>query len=244
MARHQPLLHVGAGAHFLGAAEQDAHGTLPHLGEQGLLLAIGVGVAHAGDLLPWHAVLHQLGHDVVIHREAPGRRMDPEIGKDELRAPRRRRALPEGGDVGHQGVELGLGHVGGLGREQPGIERQLAAIRGDGQGVILPGFHLASADGLIALHQGVLERVLCLGHRAGDDRGFVALQAWAGQIEHGGGLHVGVAAEHLLELRQVDELGKAAARAQALAVRRDFQGLDHVAEGGGPGVEVGQAALL
>ena len=51
-------------------------------------------------------------------------------------------------------------------------------------------------------------------------------------------LHVGKGAEHHQQFGQVDELGKAAAGFQRLAVGRNLHRLDHFPEGGRPGVEM------
>jgi len=51
---------------------------------------------------------------------------------------------------------------------------------------------------------------LLVGHRAGNDDGLARLQAWPGQIEHLGGLHVGKSPEHLLKFRQIGETGEPA----------------------------------
>ena len=63
-----------------------------------------------------------------------------------------------------------------------------------------------------------------------------------GQVEHLGRLHVGEGAEHLLEFRQVGELGKPAARLSAGAIRGDLHRLHDFAERGRPGVEMFDAA--
>ena len=102
-----------------------------------------------------------------------------------------------------------------VGGEQPGIEGQLAAVGGDGEGVVLPRVHLLRAEPLVALDQLLLDGALLLGHRAGDDGGLAAFQARPRQVEHLGRLHVGEGAEHLLQFRQVGEPGEAAARPQA-----------------------------
>ena len=170
--------------------------------------------------------------------------MNPQIGKDQLGAACGGRALPDGGDVRHQGVDFRVGEVLGRGGEQPGIERQLAPVRGDGEGIILPGLDLPRADRLVARDEGLLDRTLLLGHRAGDDRRLVASEAGARQVQHRGGLHVRVAAEHLLQFRQVGKLRKAAAGPQAGAVRGQFHGVHHLAKGRGPGVKMGEAAGL
>ena len=124
------------------------------------------------------------------------------------------------------------------GREHPCVGGQLAAVGGDGQGVVIPRVDLLRPQPLVAFDQLLLEGVLLLGHRAGDDDGLAAFQARPGQVEHLGRLHVGEGPEHLLEFRQVGEAGEAAARPQACAVGRDFHGVDDFAEGGRPGVEM------
>ena len=86
MCGDEALLDVRPGAHLLRAAEQDAHRALTNLLEQDVLLGVGVGLADGGDLLPGHAVLHQLVHDVLVHRVPPGGGMNPQIGKDQLGA--------------------------------------------------------------------------------------------------------------------------------------------------------------
>jgi hypothetical protein len=52
MQRDQAFLDVGAGAHFLGAADQHADGTVPYFFEECLFLDVGFSVADGGDLLP------------------------------------------------------------------------------------------------------------------------------------------------------------------------------------------------
>ena len=98
------------------------------------------------------------------------------------------------------------------------------------------GIDLLRPQPLVAFHQLLLEGVLLLGHRAGDDDGLAAFQAGPGQVEHLGRLHVGEGPEHLLEFGQVGEAGEAAARPKRCAVRGDFHRVDHFAEGGRPGV--------
>ena len=105
------------------------------------------------------------------------------------------------------------------GRQHPGVGGELAAVGGDGQGIVYPRVHLLRAQPLVAFDQLLLEFVLLIGHRAGDDDGLAALQAWTRQVEHLGRLHVGEGAEHLLEFGQVGEAGEAASRPQTGAVR-------------------------
>ena len=75
------------------------------------------------------------------------------------------------------------------------------------------------------------------------DSRLAACQPGPGQVEHFRRLHVGEGAEHLLQLGQVRELGKAAARPERLAVRGDLHRVHHFPEGRGPRVKMVDAAL-
>ena len=130
--------------------------------------------------------------------------------------------LPDGRDVFDQPVDLRFREVRCRGREHPGVGGELAAVGGDGEGVVDTRVDLLRPQPFVAFDQFLLEGVLLLGHRAGDDDGLAAFQAGPGQVEHLGRLHVGEGPEHLLEFRQVGEAGEAAARPQARAVRARF----------------------
>ena len=52
------------------------------------------------------------------------------------------------------------GEIRGRGREHPGVEGELAAVGGDGQGVVLPRIDLLRAQPLVAFDQLLLEGVL------------------------------------------------------------------------------------
>src|SRR5271166_2728930 len=234
----QAFLDVGAGAHFRGAADQHADAAAPDLVEQGLFLAVAVGVADGGDLLARDAAGGEFFDDVVVDAVTPGRRVYAQVAEDHLRTARRCRALPDGGDAVGQGVDLRAGEIGGVAREQPGVEGQLAPVGGDGQGVVLAGIDFLRAQAVVADDKQILLVSLPVRHRAGDDDRLAGLQLSPGQVEHLGGLHVGEGHEHLLQFREIHEAGEAAARAQGRAVGGYLHGLDHLAEGGRPGVEM------
>ena len=101
--------------------------------------------------------------------------------------------------------------IGGRGRQQPGVQRQLAAVGGNRQGVILAGIDFLLSQPFVAADQLLLEGGLLIGHRAGDHVRLAAFELRAGQVEHLRRLHVGEGPEHLPELGQVDEFGEAAA---------------------------------
>ena len=216
---------------------------LPDLLEQGLLLGVGLGVADGGDLLAGDAVGDQLVDDLVVGRVAPRRRVDAHVAEDHLRAACRRGSLPDGSDVFDQALIFESGKSAAVGGQHPGVGGQLAAVGGDGQGVVLPRIDLLRPEPFVALHQLLLEGVLLVRHRAGDDDGLAALRdVGRGRFEHLGRLHVGKGPEHLLEFRQIGEAGEPAAGPQARAVGRDLHRVDDFAERGGPGVEMLDAA--
>ena len=124
-------------------------------------------------------------------------------------------------------------------RQHPGVEGELAAVGGDGQRVVLARVHASPLRMRSYLSTSVCWIASCsLGHRAGDDLGLPAFERRAGQVEHVGRLHVGELTEHLLQLRQVHELGEPGPRFQSLPVGADLHRLDDLAEGGGPAIEV------
>ncbi len=66
MQRPQAALHIGAGAHLLGGAEQDPYLARIDGVEQVPLGLIGVGVMNEGDLVCGDAACHQpLAHIIV-----------------------------------------------------------------------------------------------------------------------------------------------------------------------------------
>ena len=67
MERHQAVLDVGACAHLLGAAQQDAHLAGADLGKQLLFAHFGVGLMDKGNLFGGHAFGDELLPDVLIH---------------------------------------------------------------------------------------------------------------------------------------------------------------------------------
>ena len=72
--RDKAVLHVGAGAHARGRADQHADVARLHKVEQGLLLNVGVGLLHEADFVLGDALGHELPLDLVIGVPATGRR--------------------------------------------------------------------------------------------------------------------------------------------------------------------------
>jgi len=108
--------------------------------------------------------------------------MDAHVAADELRAALRGRALPDIRDVLDQRIDLRAGKVRRGGGEEPRIECQLAAVRGDRQGIVLPGIDILMAETVAALLDLGLQCALRLRHRTGDDDGLAALEPRTRQI--------------------------------------------------------------
>ena len=115
--RHQPFLDVGAGAHFLGAADQDADRTAAHPIEQRLFLGVGIGVADGGHLRAGDSAGFELVDDVFVDREAPFRGVHAQIAEDHLRAAGGCGFPPGRGDIFGQGVDLRWRVIGGGARK-------------------------------------------------------------------------------------------------------------------------------
>jgi len=84
MQRDQAFLDVGAGAHFLGTADQDANRALPYLLEERLFLGVRLGVTDGGDLLAGDALGDQLFDDLLVRRMLPCGGIHAHVGEDHL----------------------------------------------------------------------------------------------------------------------------------------------------------------
>ena len=86
MQGDEPVLHIGSGSHFCGAAHEDTHLAAAHLGEQLLFLLLGVGGVDISDLVFRNAHLQQLLPQIVIHIEAAVRFGSRQVAENQLRA--------------------------------------------------------------------------------------------------------------------------------------------------------------
>ena len=68
--RNKPCLHIGASAHLLGAAHQDAHGTVSDFSKQFSLFCFGVCIVDELDLLFRDAFGDQLVAHIVVYVKA------------------------------------------------------------------------------------------------------------------------------------------------------------------------------
>ena len=162
------LLAVGAGAHALGAAQQDTHLTAPHFAEQIFLLHLALGVVDEGDFVFGNAQFQQFRANIIINAESAVILWGGQVAKNHLGGALVSGALP---DLKHIFRALGgfaVGVAGEHGIDQPLIQRQLAAIVGDEQHIVHAAVHLAVADFLGALCQRRHNLLLILRGLQGD----------------------------------------------------------------------------
>ena len=229
------LLTVGAGAHALGAAQQDTHLTAPHLAEQVFLLYLALGVVDEGDLVFGNSQFQQFRANIIINAECAVILRCAEVAKDHLRG-----ALVSGAppDLKHIFRALGsfaVGVAGEHGVDQPLIQRQLAAIVGNEQHIVHAAVHLTVADFLSALRQRRHDLFLVLRWFQGD---VMVMRLRHGQLEHICRLNVRHIFEYAHQLRQVIKLGEARLGPVAGTLRGQLDGGDGLAVVGRPAIEV------
>jgi len=229
------LLAVGAGAHALGAAQQDTHLTAPHFAEQIFLLHLALGVVDEGDFVFGNAQFQQFRANIIINAESAVILWGGQVAKNHLGGALVSGALP---DLKHIFRALGgfaVGVAGEHGIDQPLIQRQLAAIVGDEQHIVHAAVHLAVADFLSALRQRRHDLFLILRWLQGD---IVVTRLRHGELEHIRRLNVRHIFENGHQLRQVIKLGKPRLGPVTGALGRQLDGGDSLAVVRRPAVEV------
>ena len=199
------LLAVGAGAHALGAAQQDTHLTAPHFAEQIFLLHLALGVVDEGDFVFGNAQFQQFRANIIINAEGAVILWGGQVAENHLGGTLVSGALP---DLKHIFGALGGFAVGGAGQhgvDEPLVQRQLAAIVGYHQHIVHAAVYLAVADFLSALRQRRHDLFLILGGFQGD---IVVMRLRHGELEHIRRLNVRHIFENGHQLRQVIKLGK------------------------------------
>ena len=229
------LLAVGAGAHALGAAQQDTHLTAPHFAEQIFLLHLALGVVDEGDFVFGNAQFQQFRANIIINAEGSVILWGGQVAKNHLGGTLVSGALP---DLKHIFGALGGFAVGGAGQhgvDEPLVQRQLAAIVGYHQHIVHAAVHLAVADFLSALRQRRHDLFLILRWLQGD---IVVMRLRHGELEHIRRLNVRHIFENGHQLRQVIKLGKPRLGPVASALRGQLDGGDSLAVVRRPAIEV------
>ena len=229
------LLAVGAGAHALGAAQQDTHLTAPHFAEQIFLLHLALGVVDEGDFVFGNAQFQQFRANIIINAEGSVILWGGQVAKNHLGGTLVSGALP---DLKHIFGALGGFAVGGAGQhgvDEPLVQRQLAAIVGYHQHIVHAAVHLAVADFLSALRQRRHDLFLILRWLQGD---IVVMRLRHGELEHIRRLNVRHIFENGHQLRQVIKLGKPRLGPVTGALGRQLDGGDSLAVVRRPAIEV------
>ena len=235
------LLAVGASAHALGAAQQDTHLTAPHFSEQVFLLYLALGVVDEGDLVFGNTQFQQFCVNIIINAESAVILWGREVAKDHLGGTLVRGALP---DLKHIFRALGgfaVGIAGKHGVDQPLIQRQLAAIIGDEQHIVLGAVYHSVTDFFSTLRQRRHNLFLILGGFQGN---IVVMRLRHGQLEHIRRLNVRHIFEYAHQLRQVIKLGKPCLGPVAGTLWGQLNGGDGLAVVRRPAIEMLQALLL
>ena len=268
MERHQAVLDVGACAHLLGAAQQDAHLAGADLGEQLLFAHLGVGLVDKGDLFGGHAFGNELLPDVLVHRKGRFRLIQRHriLQSVEGRVVQRLRHLFGGFGLGRGNVaEHQLGQLVGLAVppdlhdgvhalvdlgarfvrqhlvDDPLVQAQLAPIRRDLEHIVHRWVHAAPVYFGRPFGEGLYHLFLDFGGLGHD---VVVLHLGRGQVQLVGGFDVRDLLKEIHQLRQVEELGKACACPVAGALRGQFQRRHGLTKSGRPAVKMGHAQLL
>ena len=143
--RNQPLLDIGSGSHFGGAAHQHTHCTAANFSEKFRLAGIGVRFVDEGNFCFGDSAFDQLCFHVIVDIENArlGRR---QIAENKLRTALRRGLLPYLKNFAHTDIDLAVRVIGQVGVDQALIQRQFASVVGDFQHIVLIGLYHFIAD--------------------------------------------------------------------------------------------------
>jgi len=147
-------------------------------------------------------------------------------------------------DVLDRLIDLALWLVPSGRKHQPQIQRCIPPLGRDFEHVVFTRVNTAGLQPLGAGRKLLYEFLQFLGCRRVADGRLLPVKLRARQIQHRGGLHVGGLAEHLHQLRHVDESSKACVEPVASAIGRKLHRGDRFAKCGRPGIEVMEVVLF
>ena len=142
----EPILTVGACAHLLGAAHEDPHGAGPNLGEQGLFANIRVGVMDERDLILRDSLFHEFLFQVIIYIKAAIFFGGGQVAENELGAALFSCLLPYLEHVPGASGHFAVGIIRGEGLHQPHIQRQLSAIIGHFEHIVVRRINMTGTN--------------------------------------------------------------------------------------------------
>ena len=137
-----------------------------------------------------------------------------------------------------------VGVFGQIGVDQPLIQRQLSAVVGHLEHIVLGGVYISGANLLSAVGK-VCHHLFLLGAwRQRHIDGLAAHQFGHRQVEHIRRLHIRHLLEHTHQFRQVIEFGKSCFCAVAGSLRRKLHSCHGFPKGGCPRIKGGKPVLL
>jgi hypothetical protein len=244
MQGDQPFLHIRPRTHLLRAAEKHTNLARAHITKQRQLGSIRIVILNEGDFVAGNSQPFQLLRRVVIDGETPGlsvwRGRRTQAGRNAPAwIPARllkifstaRFTLP----CGSSGADGFISRRSNAAFRPSEVIFSMLSSLGSTRPVLNLSARAAS-DWTNALSSSVAGALT-------DGRLF-AVQLRTRQVQHRGGLHVGGLAEHLHQLRHVDEPREAGVQPVARAVRRKFHRRHRLAERRRPRIEVMQIMFL
>ena len=269
MKCHQTVLHIGACAHLGGAAQKDTHLTGTDFREQLLFPHFGVGFMDKSDLVGRHPLSNEFLTNIVIYRKdrflLRQRHSAFQCVKQWIIQRFRRLACrsfclrcrnvaehqlgqlvsfaipPDLHDVVHALIDLCARFIRQHLVDDPLVQSQLAAIRGDFEHIIHRRVHTASVYFGSALRECLHHFLLMFGRLRHD---VVVFHLRGGQVQLVGGLDVRHFFEQVHQLWQIKELAESRSCPVAGAFRCQLQCCDGLPKSGSPAVEVGHVQFL
>ena len=269
MQRHKAVLHIGACAHLGGTSHKHTHLTGTDFGEQLLLPDFGVGFMDKSDLVSRHPLSNEFLTNIVIYRKGRfllrQRHSAFQCVKQWIIQRFRRLACrsfclwcrnvaehqlgqlvsfavpPDLHDIVHTLIDLCSGFVRQHLVDDPLVQPQLAAIRGNLKHIILGRVNGSAVYQRCALRKGLDHFLLMFGRLRHD---VVVFHFRGRQIQLVGSLNVGHFFEQVHQLRQVKELAESRSCPVAGSLRCQLQCCDSLPKSGSPAVEVGHVQFL
>ena len=269
MKCHQTVLHIGACAHLGGAAHKHTHLTGTDFGEQLLFPHLGIGLMDKSDLISRHPLGNELLTNIVIYRKGRfllrQRHSAFQCVKQWIIQRFRRLACrsfclrcrnvaehqlgqlvsfavpPDLHDVVHALIDLCARFIRQHLVDDPLVQPQLAAIRGNLEHIVLGWVNGSTVYQRCPFRKGLDHFLLMFGRLRHD---VVVFHLRGGQVQLVGGLDVRHFFEQVHQLRQIKELAESRSCPVAGAFRCQLQCCDGLPESRSPAVEVGHVQLL
>ena len=269
MKCHQTILHIGACAHLGGAAHKHTHLTGTDFREQLLFPHFGVSFMDKSDLVGRHPLGNEFLTNIVIYRKGRflfrQRHSAFQCVKQWIIQRFRRLACrsfglwcrnvaehqlgqlvsfaipPDLHDVVHALIDLCARFIRQHLVDDPLVQPQLAAIRGNLEHIVLGWVNGSAVYQRCALRKGLDHFLLMFGRLRHD---VVVFHLRGGQVQLVGGLDVRHFFEQVYQFRQVEKLAESRSCPVAGAFRCQLQCCDSLPKSGSPAVEVGHVQFL